>query len=111
MKFKVETTKPLGEDQYFSYIYWKNQKKVIETPLDTLPPTAYKKGDLVYVDVALYQEGRILEQRRSEMLQIANSFPVIKEVNIPEIDGPGVYRIFVKAHGTSLTGAVGSPGR
>jgi len=97
LKFKVETTKPLGEDQYFSYIYWNNQEKIIETPLDTLPPTAYKKGDLVYVDVALYQEGRILEQRRSEMLQIENSFPVIKEVKIPEIDGPGIYRIIVKA--------------
>jgi hypothetical protein len=97
LKFKVETTKPLGEDQYFSYIYWKNQEKVIETPLDTLPPTAYKKGDLVYVDVALYQQGQILEQRRSELLQIENSSPVIKEVKIPGINGPGVYRIIVKA--------------
>jgi hypothetical protein len=97
LKFKVETTKPLGEDQYFSYIYWKNQEKILETPLDTLPPTAYKKGDLVFVDVVLYQEGQILEQRRSEMLQIENSSPVIKEVKVPGIDGPGVYRIFVKA--------------
>jgi len=97
LKFKVETTKPLEENQYLSYIYWKNQEKIMETPLNTLPPTAYKKGDLVYVDVALYQEGQILEQRRSEILQIENSSPVIKEVKIPEIDGPGVYRIMVKA--------------
>ena len=97
LKFKVETTKPLEENQYLSYIYWKNQKKIMETPQDTLPPTVYKKGDLVYVDVALYQQGQILEQRRSELLQIENSSPVIKEVKIPGIDGPGVYRIIVKA--------------
>jgi hypothetical protein len=95
--FKVETTKPLAENQYLFYIYWINQEKFLETPQDTLPPTAYKKGDLVFVDVALYQEGQILEQRRSELLQIENSSPVIKEVKIPEIDGPGLYRIIVKA--------------
>ena len=97
LKFKVETTKPLEEDQYLSYIYWKNQEKILETPQDTLPPTVYKKGDLVYADVTLFQQGQILEQRRSELLQIENSSPLIKEVRIPEIDGPGIYRIIVKA--------------
>ena len=97
LKFKVETTKPLAEDQYLSYIYWKNQEKILETPQDTLPPTVYKKGDLVYADVTLFQQGQILEQRRSELLQIENSSPLIKEVKIPEIDGPGIYRIIVKA--------------
>jgi hypothetical protein len=97
LKFKVETRKPLEENQYLTYIYWNNQEKIKETPQDTLPPTAYKKGDVLFVDVALYQEGQILEQRRSEMLQIENSSPVIKEVKVPAIDGPGVYRIFVKA--------------
>ena len=95
--FKVETTKPLEENQYLSYIYWNNQEKILETPQNTLPPTAYKKGDIIYVDVALYQEGQLLEQRRSELLQIENSSPVIKEVKIPGIDGPGIYRIMVKA--------------
>lgn len=95
--FKVETRKPLEENQYLSYTYWKNQEKILETPENTLPPTAYKKGDLVYVDVTLFQEGQILEQKRSELLQMENSSPIIKEVKIPEIDGPGVYRIIVKA--------------
>jgi len=97
LKFKVETTKPLEENQYLSYSYWNNQEKIMETAKDTLPPTAYKKGDLVYVNVALYQEGQLLEQRRSEMLQIENSSPVIKKVEIPDVQGPGVYRIMVKA--------------
>ena len=69
----------------------------METPNDTLPPTAFKKGDTVYVDVVLYQEGLVLEGRRSATVIIANSSPVIKEVEIPGIEGPGVYRIFVKA--------------
>lgn len=97
LKFKVETTKPLQENQYLSYIYWKNQEKFMETQQDTLPPAAFKKGDLVFVDVVLYQEDQVLEQRRSEMLQIENSSPVIKKVKIPEIDGPGVYQIIVDA--------------
>lgn len=97
LKFKVETTKPLQENQYFSYTYWKNREKIIETRNDTLSPTAYKKGDLVYVDVVLYQGEQVLEGRRSDMVLITNSSPLIKEVKIPEIDGPGVYRIFVKA--------------
>jgi hypothetical protein len=97
LKFKVETTKPMEENQYFSYIYWKNGEKFLESPKNILPPRYYKKGDLVYVDAVLYQEGQVLEGRRSKMVLIKNSSPLIKEVKIPEIDGPGVYRIFVKA--------------
>lgn len=97
LKFKVETTKPLEKNQYLSYTYWNNQEKILETQQDTLPPTAYKKGDLLYADVALYQEGQLLEQRRSEVLHIENSSPMFKKVEIPSIEGPGVYRIIVKA--------------
>lgn len=97
LKFKVETTKPMEENQYFSYIYWRNGEKFLESQKNILPPKHYKKGDLIYIDAVLYQEGQILEGRRSEMVLINNSSPLIKEVKIPEIDGPGVYRIFVKA--------------
>jgi hypothetical protein len=95
--FKVKTTKPMTEDQYLSFIYWRNQEKITETPLNRLSPKDYKKGDLIYADVALYQEGQILERRRSELLQIKNSSPLIEAVRIPEIDGPGTYHIAVKA--------------
>ncbi|UCH96739.1 MAG: cadherin repeat domain-containing protein [Candidatus Aminicenantes bacterium] len=98
LKIKVETTTPMEEDQHFSYIYWKNGKKQEETSNDTLSPKSYKKGDIIFADVIFYQEGQILEQRRSEMLQITNSSPIIEDVIIPDIEGPGVYHIIVKAH-------------
>lgn len=97
LKFKVETRKPLEENQYFSYIYWKNGKKILESTKNTLHPKYYEKGDVIFVEAVLYQEDMVLEGRRSKTLIIGNSFPIIKEVKIPEIDGPGVYRIFVKA--------------
>jgi hypothetical protein len=97
LKFSVETTKPLEENQRISYIYWKNGKKILESPKNTLPPTSYKKKDVIFVDVQLQQEGQLLEQRRSKRLVIGNSSPIINEVNIPDIDGPGIYRIFIKA--------------
>ncbi len=98
LKVKVQTTLPLEEDQHFSYIYWKNGEKLEETASDSLDPSKYKKGDVIFADVALYQGDRLIEQRRSDMLLISNSSPVIDEVEIPDIDGPGLYRFPVKAH-------------
>lgn len=97
LKVGVETTQPLEESHYFSYIYWRNGTKIEETPLDSLSPASYNKGDVIFADVVLHNEGEIIEQRRSEMLQVENSSPIINKVNIPEIDGPGIYRIYVKA--------------
>ena len=97
LKIKVETIVPKTEDQYFSYVYWKNGRKIGEGEEDTLDPSVYKKGDIIFADVLLHQEDQTLEKKRSEMLMVPNTSPVIKEVKIPSIMGPGTYRITVKA--------------
>lgn len=97
LKIKVDTNKPLEKKHYLSYKYWKNGAVIMESETDTLAPAVYKKGDLIFVDVVLNYDDQVVEQRRSEMLQIENSSPIIKQVNIPGIEGPGIYRMYVKA--------------
>lgn len=96
LKIKVETVKPIEENQYFTYVYWKNGKKVGERKEDILDASSYKKGDVVFADVLLYQDGQALEKKRSQMALVPNTSPLIKEVNIPDIVGPGTYKITVK---------------
>lgn len=97
LKINVETKIPKTENQYFSYVYWKNGKAVEKGKENTLKTTTYKKGDVIFADVLLHQDGQELERKRSEMIQVANTSPIIKEVAIPEIVGPETYIITVKA--------------
>lgn len=97
MKIKVETREPLKENQYLSFICWKNGKKMKETQEDTLPPSSFKKGDVLFTDVLLYQDNQLIAKKRTETIQIVNSRPVIKEVILPQVKGPGTYTLKVKA--------------
>jgi hypothetical protein len=94
--FSEESEKETEKDYYFSYIFWKNSEKLVETPEDTLTPENYRKGDLIFADVLLYYNGDIIEKKRSEVVQIVNSSPVFKEIDIPPIEGPGIYTITMK---------------
>lgn len=97
LKIRVETAEPPEDSEIvFVYSYWKNGSQMQEYKGDTLPPTAYKKGDLVYADVEFYINGQLSEKARSEVVEIANSSPVIEEVQIPQISGPGAYSIALK---------------
>ena len=97
IKINVETREPIEENQYLSFIYWRNGKKFTETNEDTLPPFSFKKGDVIYTDVLLYQDGQLIEKKRTKMIRIKNSRPVIKEVKFPEVKGPGTYTLNVIA--------------
>ncbi len=97
MKIKVETTEPLKENQYLSFICWRNGKKLKETQEDTLPISSFKKGDVIFTDVLLYQDNQLIAKKRSDTIQIVNSRPVIKEVIFPQVKGPGTYTLKVKA--------------
>jgi hypothetical protein len=97
MKIIVETTEPIKENQYISFIHWKNGKKSPETGKDTFPPFSFKKGEATFSDVLLYQDGELIEMKRTDIIQIANSKPVIKEVIFPEVRGPGTYTLEVIA--------------
>jgi hypothetical protein len=97
IKINVETREPMEANQYLSFIYWRNGKKFAETNEDTLPPFSFKKGDVIYTDVLLYQDGELIEKKRTQMIRIKNSKPVIKEVIFPEVKGPGTYTLKVIA--------------
>jgi hypothetical protein len=53
MKVQVETREPLKENQYLSFICWKNGKKLEEKQENTLPAFSFKKGDVIFTDVLL----------------------------------------------------------
>jgi hypothetical protein len=100
LNIKIEGILPSkpGANCYYSYIYWKNGEMLMdETRVDTLTPENYKKGDVVYADVQLYMDGEVIEKKRSEMVEIVNSSPIIHEDKIPKMEGPGAYEITVKA--------------
>ncbi len=97
LKIKVETVIPVEENQNFSYIYWKNGRKIGEKKGDTLDPSSYKKGDSIFPDVLCHREDQVLQRKRSEMIHVPNTSPIIKDVKIPPIIGPGTYNITVKA--------------
>lgn len=97
MKVKIDTIDtPEDADILFAYTYWKNGEKIPEFKGDTLPPTAYKKNDIVYADVEFYLDGQLAEKVRTEMFVIPNSSPVIEEVQIPQITGAGAYTLALK---------------
>jgi hypothetical protein len=102
LKLTVELSEESREDDHFTYIYWKNGTQLMETHEDTLAPENYKKGDLIYADVLFYRDGQLAEKTRSETVQIVNSSPLIKEVKIPNMEGPGSYTISVT--GTDIDG-------
>ncbi len=97
MKVNVETNEPLQENHHFSFIHWKNGNKIVETNEDTLLASSLKKGDFIFSDVLLYQDEQLIEKKRTEIVQIKNSRPVIKDVIFPDVKGPGTYTLNVKA--------------
>jgi hypothetical protein len=111
LKLEVETTIPKEEKEYsrFSYIYWKNGQKLMESDTNILEPGNYKKDDIIYADVLLFIDNTMAEKSRSETVQIANSSPRIIGVKLPKIEGPGTYRIPVESEdidGDSLSFSV-----
>jgi hypothetical protein len=100
IKIKVKTAAPLKENQELKYKFWKNRNAMEETDQPTLPADTCKKNDVIFADVTLYQDGEIAARKRTAMAPILNSPPVIEEVTMPEITGPGTYEFKVKAKDT-----------
>ena len=97
IKVKVKTAAPLKENQSLKYKFWKNRNAMEETRESTLPASTCKKKDVIFADVNLYEDGELVARKRSDMVPILNSPPVIEEVTMPEISGPGAYEFKVKA--------------
>lgn len=94
---EVETAAPLEDNQYLAYVIWKNSKPLEETKEATLPPNTFKKHDILFADVKLYENEQLIAKKRTDMFIVLNSPPEIEEVILPEIKGPGTYKIVVKA--------------
>lgn len=97
IKIEVETTEPLTETQYLSYVYWRNNQPSRESREVVIPSTSYKKNDLIVVDVYFYEGEEVLAKRRSDQTMIPNTAPVIVDVKVPKVDGPGIYTFTTQA--------------
>lgn len=97
MKILVETTAPLLESQYLTYIFWKNNQKVMESKADVIPASYYKKRDFIFVDALLHEGANIVARVKSDSFQVENTAPVITDVTLPTIDGPGAYTFDTQA--------------
>ena len=95
---EVETAAPLEENQYITYAYSINSKSLEETREVQLAALSYKKHDILYADVMLYEDDQVISKKRTGMYEVLNSPPVIDEVTLPDIKGPGTYQFIVKAH-------------
>jgi hypothetical protein len=87
----------LPQNMQLRYVFWLNAAIAQDSISQTFTSAAVKKNDLIYVDVALESDGRVLARKRSEMIKILNSSPQIENINFPEINGPGEYIIQVAA--------------
>lgn len=94
---EVETAAPLEDNQYLTYVFWKNSKPLEETKEATLPPNTFKKHDILFADVLLYENEQLIAKKRTDMYIVLNSPPEIEEVILPEVKGAGTYKFTVKA--------------
>lgn len=94
---EVETAAPLVDTQYITFVFWKNSKPLEETKEATLPPNSFKKHDILFADVKLYENEQLIAKKRTAMYIVLNSPPEIEEVILPEVKGPGTYKFVVKA--------------
>jgi len=94
---EVETAAPLEDNQYLTYVFWKNTKPLEETREATLPPNTFKKHDFLFADVLLYENEQLVAKKRTGMYIVLNSPPEIEEVILPEVKGAGTYKFIVKA--------------
>jgi hypothetical protein len=94
---EVETTAPLTDNQYLSYVVWKNSKPMDESREASFPPNTFKKHDILFADVKLYENEQLIARKRTDMYVVLNSPPEIEEVILPEVKGPGTYKFTVKS--------------
>jgi len=98
IEIKVETFTPKEGADYFVYVFCRNGEVFKEKRDNNLEAGDYKKGDLFYTEVKLYDgANNLLEEQRTDLTEIQNSAPTIKSINIPNFRGFGLYEIKVMA--------------
>jgi hypothetical protein len=87
----------LPEETQIQYIYWVNAAIAKKSRENSFSLAGCKKNNLFYVDAVLLQGEREISSKRSLMVKILNSSPLIKGVDFPDLKGPGTYSIKVNA--------------
>ncbi len=106
LKLDIETNIPEEREHTIVYSFFKNGRKLLEQTELTLDRSLYRRGDFINAIAHLYMNGQLVEEKNTDAVIIANSPPVLQDVTIPSIDGPGTYQIPVKAEdsdGDTLT--------
>lgn len=86
-----------SDDIQKRFVFWLNSDKVKEGEENTLPLKSFKKRDFIYADILILKNYEEVCRKRSKMVKILNSPPLIKRVEFPKIEGPGTYYIKVIA--------------
>lgn len=94
---KAKTANPLNDYQTLTYKYWKNGEPLEETEETQLPPFSFKKHEVLFADVMLYEDDQLIAKERTEMKPVLNSPPLIEKVTLPNVEGPGTYEFVVTA--------------
>lgn len=93
----VDTYSPLGENQQILFQYRKDGEIIEESRETSLDPKYYSKRDVLSVDVLVMEDGEMIDMKRSRRYPVLNSPPVIEDVQMPDIKGPGTYKFIVEA--------------
>jgi len=114
LQLNVETNFPQDMEYRLSYLYYKNEEKFPEADSESnlLLLDPFIKGDLIHADIDVYVKDKPIERYRTETVMIPNSPPVINNIAIPDINGPGTYSIAVDAFdkdGDTLTYSMTKP--
>lgn len=106
LKLDTETNIPEEREHTIVYSFFKNGRKLLEQTEQTLDRSLYKRGDFINAIAHLYMNGQLAEEKNTDAVIIANSPPVLQDISVPNINGPGTYQIPVKAEdsdGDTLT--------
>ena len=94
---KTKTAAPLNDNQTLIYKYWKNGQPLEETKETQFSPSSFKKHDVFFADVMLYEADQLIAKKRTGVKPVLNSPPMIEKVNLPNVQGPGTYEFTVTA--------------
>ena len=94
---KTKTAAPLNDNQTLTYKYWKNGQPLEETKETELSPLSFKKHDVFFADVMLYEADQLIAKKRTEIKPVLNTPPMIEQVTLPDVQGPGTYEFTVTA--------------
>ncbi|MCP5049937.1 MAG: hypothetical protein GY940_22410 [bacterium] len=91
LRVDAETTRPPGEDQFLTYVFWKNGDRLGERSEGILEGVPYKRGDSLFAQVLFHREEETLDRKNTNYVRIENIPPDIIGVSLPDVKGPGTY--------------------